>query len=94
MSTNFTNFTASILATAQTVTLATPSSSVTIYVAAGGAAIYIDFTGSDATTNSFMIPAGSSFSYVGPLIAHFSYIGASASGTYSVFAHSHFISHT
>jgi hypothetical protein len=83
-----TNTTANIPNISTTVTLAAASSNVTISTASTSAVLYVDFTGGTATSGDYAIQPGASITYCGiPAVSTFKIIGASATGTYSVFAH-------
>lgn len=78
-----------IPATAATITFTVPSGNITISTSPGAANLYVNPTGIAATTGTgnYLVLPGWSYSYVGNPISTISIIGASAAGTYGVWAH-------
>ena len=76
--------------TAQKVTFNDPSGNVTVAPDAdtGTSPVFVDFSGADATVNSFRIDPGGTFTYEGEPIESVSVIGPASgnAGTFSVFA--------
>jgi hypothetical protein len=83
---SFTSVNGALAATANTVTLTAASQNIVITTSAAAAIAYVNFNGT-ATTSNYAITPGTSFTYSGPAISSFSILGATAAGTYSVFAH-------
>lgn len=83
-----TSINGSIPSSATTITLAAPSTNVTVLTyGTTPATLYVNFRGSVATSADFAIPGGAGFTYEGVPISNFSILGASASGDYAVLAH-------
>jgi hypothetical protein len=78
-----------IPATATTITFTAASGNITISTSSGAAILYVNPTGTAATTGTGNFPlfGGGSYSYVGAPLSTISIIGASASGTYGIWAH-------
>lgn len=82
-----TSRTAAITASATTVSLAAPSTIITVLCAPSSSNVYVNFAGT-ATTSNFEIPTGFAWTFEAlPPVSSFSIIGDGTTGTYSVFAH-------
>jgi hypothetical protein len=84
---NSTSVNIALTGLAQSQALTAASSNVTISVPSSAANVYISFSGA-ASSSKFMIPSGMAFTYTGlPAVSTVYFIGASATGNVSIFAH-------
>jgi len=81
--------TANIPATATTVMLLAPCTTITVITTLESSILYVQYNGTAATTSGsgIRLDPGRAYSYWGVPIQTISIIGAAASGTYSVFGH-------
>ena len=84
---NSTSYNVALSGAAQSNALTAASSNVTISASPDSTGLYFSLTGV-ATTSNFFIPAGSAFTFTGlPAVSTVYFLGASAAGTASIFAH-------
>ena len=84
---NSTSAAVALSGSAQSQALTAASSNVTIAASSDSTGLYFAFTG-PATTSDFFLPAGAGFTYTGvPAVSTIYFIGASAAGKASIFAH-------
>ncbi|MBX9771928.1 MAG: hypothetical protein K2X29_11180 [Candidatus Obscuribacterales bacterium] len=81
---SITNIRPNVVASDTQITLTVPCSTICIF--AEDDDIHVNWNNGTATTNHPMIKAGTAFTYQGPPMRQFHYIGASATGKVSITA--------